>query len=486
MSHTMVIFGASGDLTSRKLIPALYRQFLRNRLPKPTRIVGVARSNFTSEQWREQLGKSTAEFVKDDFDAAAWQAFANHIYYHAGDIGKSEDFVSLKNFLEQIEEGQTTDRVYYLSTMPQLYANAIEQLGKAGLNTEDNGKRRVVIEKPFGTDLESARQLNKSIHQTFREDQIYRIDHYLGKETVQNMLVLRFSNTIFEPLWNRNYIDHVQITVAEEVSVGRRGGYYDSAGVLRDMFQNHLFQLLMMTAMEAPVRYTGEFVRDEKVKVLQAVRPYKGSDFSEFGIRGQYKGYRNEEGIPANSQTETFAALKLYIDNWRWRGVPFYLRSGKAMSCRTTQIVIQFREPPHMLFGESESFRPERNRLVIQIQPAEGMQLHFQSKVPDSDMKIRLSELDYRFDSSGKELPDAYQRLLLDALNGDPSLFARSDEVEQAWRIIDPIITAWKSPAAPNLHTYEPGLWGPTASSDWMEEDGRSWFDVCPIIAKHA
>lgn len=486
MSHTMVIFGASGDLTSRKLIPALYRQFLRNRLPKPTRIVGVARSNFTSEQWREQLGKSTAEFVKDDFDAAAWQAFANHIYYHAGDIGKSEDFVSLKNFLEQIEEGQTTDRVYYLSTMPQLYANAIEQLGKAGLNTEDNGKRRVVIEKPFGTDLESARQLNKSIHQTFREDQIYRIDHYLGKETVQNMLVLRFSNTIFEPLWNRNYIDHVQITVAEEVSVGRRGGYYDSAGVLRDMFQNHLFQLLMMTAMEAPVRYTGEFVRDEKVKVLQAVRPYKGSDFSEFGIRGQYNGYRNEEGIPANSQTETFAALKLYIDNWRWRGVPFYLRSGKAMSCRTTQIVIQFREPPHMLFGESESFRPERNRLVIQIQPAEGMQLHFQSKVPDSDMKIRLSELDYRFDSSGKELPDAYQRLLLDALNGDPSLFARSDEVEQAWRIIDPIITAWKSPAAPNLHTYEPGLWGPTASSDWMEEDGRSWFDVCPIIAKHA
>lgn len=485
MSHTMVIFGASGDLTSRKLIPALYRQFVRNRLPSPTRIVGVARSNFTSDQWRQQLAESTEKFAKGDFKAESWNEFAKNIYYQPGDIGKSEDFDALKTFLDGIEEDKPTDRVYYLSTMPQLYAGAIEQLGKAGLNTEDNGKRRVVIEKPFGTDLASARELNKSIHQTFREDQIYRIDHYLGKETVQNMLVLRFSNTIFEPLWNRNYIDHVQITVAEEVSVGRRGGYYDSAGVLRDMFQNHLFQLLMMTAMEAPVRYTGEFVRDEKVKVLQAVRPYKGSDFSQNGIRGQYADYRSEEGIPADSQTETFAALKLYIDNWRWRGVPFYLRSGKAMSCRTTQIVIQFREPPHMLFGESESFRPERNKLVIQIQPAEGMQLHFQSKVPDTDMKIRLSELDYRFDSSGKELPDAYQRLLLDALNGDPSLFARSDEVEQAWRIIDPIITAWKSPAAPNLYKYEPGLWGPTESAEWMESEGRSWFDVCPIIAKH-
>ncbi|XZE45718.1 glucose-6-phosphate dehydrogenase [Pirellulaceae bacterium SH467] len=482
MSYTMVIFGASGDLTSRKLIPALYRQFQRGKLPKPTRIVGVARSAFTTEQWRAQLTESTAKYVKGDFHADVWNAFAENIHYHPGDIGNDEDFRKLGAFLNEIEGSIATDRVYYLSTMPQLYATAIAQLGKAGLNSEENGRRRVVIEKPFGTDLSTARQLNDSIHQTFREDQIYRIDHYLGKETVQNMLVLRFGNTIFEPLWNRNYIDHVQITVAEEVKVGRRGDYYDKAGILRDMFQNHILQLMMVTAMEAPVRYTGEFVRDEKVKVLQAVRPYRGSDFAENGVRGQYLGYCDEEGIPDDSQTETFAVLKLYVDNWRWRGVPFYLRSGKAMSCRTTQIVIQFREPPHMLFGESKSCRPEADRLVIQIQPAEGMQLHFQSKVPDSDMKLRLSELDFRFDSSGKELPDAYQRLLLDALVGDPGLFARSDEVEQAWRIIDPIIAAWKSPAAPTLHPYEPGVWGPTPSSEWMAEQGRNWFDVCPII----
>lgn len=482
MSHTMVIFGASGDLTSRKLIPALYRQFHRGRLPKPTRIVGVARSVFSSEQWKSQLAETTSKYVKGDFETDAWNAFADQIHYQPGDIGNEQDFHQLAEKLTEIEGSQTTDRVYYLSTMPQLYPVAISQLGKAGLNIDTHGRRRVVIEKPFGTDLATARHLNEAIHQTFREDQIYRIDHYLGKETVQNMLVLRFGNTIFEPLWNRNYIDHVQITVAEEVKVGRRGDYYDKSGVLRDMFQNHLFQLMMVTAMEAPVRYTGEFVRDEKVKVLQAVRPYKGSDFAEFGVRGQYDSYRNEEGIPEESQTETFAALKLYIDNWRWRGVPFYLRSGKAMSCRTTQIVIQFREPPHMLFGDSKSYRPEANRLVIQIQPAEGMQLHFQSKVPDSDMRLRLSELDFQFDSNGKELPDAYQRLLLDALTGDPGLFARSDEVEQAWRIIDPIISAWKSPAAPTLYNYEPGMWGPTQSSEWMNEQGRNWFDVCPII----
>ena len=478
----MVIFGASGDLTSRKLIPALYRQFQRGRLPNPTRIVGVARSAFTSEQWRSQLTETTSKYVKSDFNSESWQAFSQNIFYQPGDIGSEDDFHKLAGFLTEVEGSQTTDRVYYLSTMPQLYAAAIAQLGKAGLNLEKDGKRRVVIEKPFGTDLASAKILNESIHQTFREDQIYRIDHYLGKETVQNILVFRFGNTIFEPLWNRNYVDHVQITVAEEVTVGRRGDYYDKAGILLDMFQNHILQLLMVTAMEAPVRYTGEMVRDEKVKVLQSVRPYKGSDFAEYGVRGQYSGYSEEQGIPDDSQTETFAALKLYIDNWRWKGVPFYLRSGKGMSCRSTQIVIQFREPPHMLFGEQKSFRPEANKIVIQIQPAEGLQLFFQSKVPDSDMKLRLSELDFKFDTSGKELPDAYQRLLLDALLGDPGLFARSDEVEQAWRIIDPIISAWKSPAAPTLNPYAPGMWGPEQCTEWMQAQGRNWFDVCPIL----
>jgi glucose-6-phosphate 1-dehydrogenase len=274
----------------------------------------------------------------------------------------------------------------------------------------------------------------------------------------------------------------VQITVAEEVSVGRRGDYYDGSGVLRDMFQNHLLQLMMVTAMEGPVRFNAQFVRDEKVKVLQAVRPLRGGDFADGGIRGQYDGYLGEKGVDSESQTETFAALKLYIDNWRWKGVPFYLRSGKAMSCRTTQIVIQFREPPHLLFGEGGRTKPQANRLVIQIQPAEGLQLYFQTKVPDEEMKLKLSQLDFRFASDAGEMPDSYQRLLQDALLGDASLFARSDEVELAWKIIDPIIAAWRSPAAPAMNSYPVGGWGPESSTAWMHAQGREWFDVCPVI----
>jgi glucose-6-phosphate 1-dehydrogenase len=482
MAHTIVIFGASGDLTSRKLIPALFRLYQRKRLPPGTRIVGVSRSAYEPDQWRFSLGETTSSYSKKDFDAEAWQAFAQNIHYQAGDISVDEDMGKLSGFLRELEGDQPADRIYYLSTMPQLYAAAISQLGKAGMADQSHGQRRVVIEKPFGTDLATAKALNDSIHHVFQEDQIYRIDHYLGKETVQNILVLRFGNTIFEPIWNRNYIDHVQITVAEEVAVGRRGGYYDKAGVLRDMFQNHLLQLMMIIAMEAPVRFNATMVRDEKVKVLRAVRPFKGSDFAEGGVRGQYDGYVKEEGVPKDSQTETFAALRLFVDNWRWKGVPFYLRSGKAMSCRTTQIVIQFREPPHMLFGEKIRYRPEANRLVVQIQPAEGLQLHFQTKIPDEDMRMRLSELDFRFDGGGAELPDAYQRLLLDAVLGDASLFARSDEVQQAWEIIDPILAAWRSPAAPTLQTYEAGTWGPLGSSEWMDSQQRQWFDVCPLI----
>lgn len=482
MSHTIVIFGASGDLTSRKLIPALYKLFQKKRLPQPTRIVGVSRSRFESEQWREELAKTTEEFVRNAFDAESWGEFAKNIHYHAGDISRPEDFQSLKEFLDKLEGDVKTDRVYYLSTMPQLYEPAILQLGNSPLASEARGRRRIVIEKPFGTDLATARHLNHVVHSVFREDQIYRIDHYLGKETVQNIMVLRFANSMFEPLWNRNYIDHVQITCAEEVKVGRRGDYYDKAGILRDMFQNHILQLMMITAMEPPARFDADLIRDEKVKVLQAVRRFKGSDFAEAGVRGQYEGYLQEEGVPDDSPTETFAALRFQIDNWRWKGVPFYLRSGKAMSCRTTQIVIQFRDPPHLLFGESVRYRPEANRLVIQIQPNEGLQLHFQSKVPDQEMRVRTSELDFRFDADGSEMPDSYQRLLQDAIMGDASLFARSDEVEQAWQIIDPIIGAWRSPAAPTLYQYQPDLWGPEASSDWMRAQGRNWFDVCPVL----
>jgi glucose-6-phosphate 1-dehydrogenase len=367
--------------------------------------------------------------------------------------------------------------------MPSLYPKIAGQLGAAGLADEKSGPRRIVVEKPFGYDLSSARTLNDDLHRVFSERQIFRIDHYLGKETVQNLLVLRFANSIFEPIWNRNYIDHIQITVAEEVPVGRRGGYYDKAGVLRDMFQNHLLQLMMITAMEAPARYEADLVRDEKVKVLRSIRPLLGADFAQDTIRGQYDGYLDEEGVPAHSPTETFAALKLHVDNWRWNGVPFYLRSGKAMSCRTTQIVIQFREPPHMLFVEGPRRHVDANRLVIQVQPAEGIQLHFQTKVPDAGMRLRMTDLDFRFSSQYTgSLPDAYQRLLLDAVNGDASLFARSDEVEMAWGIIDPIIAAWRSPAAPPLEPYAVAAWGPEGSTQWMSRQGREWFDVCPVL----
>jgi glucose-6-phosphate 1-dehydrogenase len=483
MTHTVVIFGASGDLTSRKLIPALYSLYHKGRLPKETRVIGVSRTAFTSEAWREELTASTRKFAGSEFDAASWQKFAANIHYQPGDIDKLADFQALAKLLDQLEGSPGATRLYYLSTAPALYATAIANLGAAGLADESRGVRRVVIEKPFGTDLKTAQALNKSVHEVFAESQVYRIDHYLGKETVQNLLVLRFANSIFEPLWNRRYIDHVQITVAEEVDVGRRAGYYDHAGVLRDMFQNHLLQLLMISAMEAPARYSSEFVRDEKVKVLRAVKPMTGGDFARDTIRGQYDGYLQAEGVAKGSQTATFAALKLHVDNWRWQGVPFYLRSGKAMSCRTSQIVIQYREPPIMFFNNGPRAHLDANKLVIQIQPAEGIQLSFQTKVPDAGMNLRSTDLDFKFcrEFTGV-MPDSYQRLLLDAMNGDASLFARHDEVEVAWGIIDPILAAWQSPAAPPLETYPTGDWGPISCGDWMRAQGREWFDVCPVL----
>lgn len=352
MASSIVIFGASGDLTSRKLIPALYRLAQRRRIDPATRIVGVSRTPLDDAAWRKQLAESTAKYVGTSFDAESWSEFSQRVFYQPGDLSSSQDMQRLQGRLIEWEGDSVSDRLYYLATMPQLYQTAVQQLGKAGMHEESQGARRLVVEKPFGTDLESARHLNDAIHQVFNEKQIYRIDHYLGKETVQNILVLRFGNSIFEPLWNHHYIDHVQITVAEEVTVGRRGDYYDQAGVLRDMFQNHLLQLMMVIAMEPPSRFDADLVRDEKVKVLHAVRPFRGSDFATGGVRGQYAGYLADQGVPKGSQTETFAALRLLIDNWRWKGVPFFLRSGKAMSCRTTQIVIQFREPPHFLFDQ--------------------------------------------------------------------------------------------------------------------------------------
>lgn len=482
MGYTIVILGASGDLTSRKLIPALYCLYRKNRLPAGTRVVGMARSAYSDDAWREVLADAVREHAASQFHAETFAQFAQCLFYHRGDIDRREDFLSLKERLDHLEQSHPTTRLYYLATLPALYVRAIDQLGATGL-AGNSGDRRIVIEKPFGADLRSAQELNDRVHRVFAEKQVYRIDHYLGKETVQNILIFRFANSIFEPIWNRHYIDHVQITVAEEVDVGSRGAYYDSSGVLRDMFQNHLLQLLMITTMEAPVRFEADLVRDEKVKVLRSIRRMTGADFARDTVRGQYEGYRQEKGVDPHSQTATFAAIKLHIDNWRWKDVPFYLRSGKAMSCRTTQIVIQFHEPPHLMFQLPPSGHVEPNRLIIQIQPAEGIQLHFQSKMPDSNMRLRNAALDYRFraDEVG-EIPDAYQRLLMDALMGDASLFARSDEVELAWGIIDPILAAWNSPAAPPLEIYRRGSWGPDYSERWMQEQHRQWFNVCPVL----
>jgi len=483
MSVSLVIFGASGDLTSRKLIPALFQLFRKNRLPADTRIIGFSRTPFSDDQWRQSLGESTAKFEGKAFDKVAWDKFASAVHYQKGDINNQADFGALHDRLLELEGPQAVTRLYYLATAPQFYEEAVERLGQSGLADQRHGPRRIVIEKPFGTDAETARRLNDAVHAVFQEEQVYRIDHYLGKETVQNILVLRFANTIFEPVWNRNYVDHVQITVAEEVTVGRRGSFYDETGVLRDMFQNHLLQLLMAIAMEAPVRFVAEAVRDEKVKVLSAIRPLTPEVIAHDTLRGQYQGYRQEPGVKPDSQTATFAAVRLDIDNWRWQGVPFYLRSGKAMSCRTTQIVVQFRTPPHMVFASESKEISDANRLVIQIQPAEGIQLHFQTKVPDAGMKLRLTDLEFSFhrDFPGV-MPEAYERLLLDAMQGDASLFARADEVELAWGIIDPIARAWRETGLPKLLTYEVAGWGPDESTEWLADQGRQWFDTCPVL----
>jgi glucose-6-phosphate 1-dehydrogenase len=483
MAHTIVILGASGDLTSRKLIPAIYSLYRKKRLPPETNIVGFSRTAFSHDAWRQSLAESTARFVGSQFDASSWNALAPRIFYFPGSVDHPGDFRALGSFLHEIEGGQAATRIYHLSLAPQFYETTVANLGAAGMAGEEHGPRRIVVEKPFGTDLASARQLNRQIHAAFSESQVYRIDHYLGKETVQNVLVLRFANTIFEPVWNRNYIDHVEITAAESLTVGHRAGYYDTAGVLRDMLQGHLLQLLTLTAMETPVRFEAQAVRDEKVKVLRAVRPLREEDVAADTLRGQYRGYREEPGVRQGSPTATFAAVKLHVDNWRWQGVPFYLRSGKAMSCATTQLVIQFRQPPYMLFEGGPREHRESNRLVVQIQPAEGVHLHFYTKVPDMGMQLRMTDLNFRFrENFAGPMPEAYQRLLLDVIHGDASLFARSDEVETAWGIVDPIQAAWDATAQPPLLSYEPGVWGPVESTEWLARQERSWFDTCPVL----
>jgi glucose-6-phosphate 1-dehydrogenase len=478
-STTIVIFGASGDLTGRKLVPALYNNFRKGRLPENTKIIGSARSPFTDEAFREKMREDIQKFAAPDFEAKTWEEFAPSLHYQAGDMSQLDDYLALEQRLSSIE-GKRGDRLYYLSVAPQFYPIAISMMGAAGManETEQTGHRRIIIEKPFGRDLNTAKALNSMVHKTFQEKQVYRIDHYLGKETVQNILVLRFANAIFEPIWNRNYVDHVQITVAETVGVGHRAGYYEKSGVLRDMFQNHLLQLLTLIAMEPPAIYEADALRNEKVKVLSAIRPPRGEDLTKHTVRAQYEGYRNEPGVDKNSQIATYAALQLFVENWRWQGVPFYLRSGKNLADKTSDITIQFRRPPHQLFN-SQAGIPERftNHLSIHVQPDEGLHLRFAAKTPDKGMDMQPVDMEFHYKTSFGEtaIPEAYERLLLDALNGDAALFARSDEIEYAWKIIDAIHAGWDGPQAPPMMTYKPGTWGPEVAAAMLARDSRSW-----------
>ena len=473
---TIVIFGASGDLTRRKLVPALYNLTRKGRISPTTRIVGFSRSDLSRDAFRQRLREGVQEF-SDTFDGPTWAAFASNLHYLAGSPGDATDFQRLAALLGEIEGGQPTGRLYYLSTPPTVYADVIARLGQIGLHAETNGWRRIIIEKPFGHDLASARELNTRAHAVLGEHQIYRIDHYLGKETVQNVTVFRFANAIFEPIWNRNYIDNVQISVLEEVTVGQRGGYYDQAGVLRDIFQNHLLQLLALIAIEPPATLDADALRNEKVKVLSAIRPVAPQALNRRFVHAQYRSYRDEPGVDRRSKTPTFAALKLYVDNWRWQGVPFYLRSGKALSAKKTQIVVQFKSPPHLLFDPDGKQPLAPNTLAMEIQPNEGIHLTFQAKVPDGGITMQPVHFDFRYASAfgGGAIPEAYERLLLDALQGDASLFTRSDEIELSWGLIDSIVNGLTGPDAPPLEFYEEGADGPTEAHELLDHDGLTW-----------
>lgn len=480
-STTIVIYGASGDLSKRKLMPALFNLFLKDRLNGDSNIIGLGRTEWDDEEFRQQMEDALQEYAAKAYNQEAWSQFSSKLYYVAGDFTKPDDYVKLHNKINDLEEDiLATNRLYYLAMPPRFYDTIIESLGNTGLAAEDEstGWRRVIIEKPFGHNLKSAQELNESIHHHLQEHQIYRIDHYLAKETVQNIMVFRFGNSIFEPLWNRNYIDHVQITAVETVDVGQRASYYDNSGVIRDMFQNHLMQLLSIVTMEPPASRQADSLRNEKVKALAAVRKYKSADeVAENALRAQYEGYLEADGVEENSQTPTFAAVRLYLDNWRWQGVPFYLRSGKAIAEKLTEITIQFKPAPHMLFAQKRQV--PGNTLTMTIQPDEGIHLRFEAKVPDTAADLQPVQMHFHYDSEFKEkvLPEAYERLLYDALRGDPSLFTRDDEVELAWRIVDPILEAWENDHDHPMYSYESGSWGPIEADEFLAADGRAWLN---------
>lgn len=484
----VVIFGATGDLTKRKLIPALYRLMQQQLVPAEFAILGTARQPLTDDDFRGIMRKAMRTFGDEEsFDESVWKSFAEGIFYEPGDINKPETYAKLKSRLEEIDRQRRTqgNRMFYLATTPEFFAVAAEELGRAGMaKTKAPGWVRIVVEKPFGRDLQSARELNQSLAQVFNEDQIYRIDHYLGKETVQNLLVFRFANSIFEPLWNRDYIDHVQITNAEAIGIEDRGSYYERAGALRDMMQNHVFQVTSLIAMERPFSLSPDDIRDAKIEAMRAAQQIPQARVDELAVRGQYgpgvvlgesvEGYRQEPGVDAQSPIETFAALKLQFDNRRWADVPFYLRTGKRLPKRVTEIAIQFKPGAHQLFTDCDApLKP--NILVIRIQPNEGITVRFAAKLPGQAMRIREVNMDFRYGSSfGVKPPEAYERLLLDCMLGDSTLYARRDMVERCWEIVMPVLEKWETPPE-DFPNYEAGSWGPPAGFSLIERDGRKW-----------
>jgi glucose-6-phosphate 1-dehydrogenase len=483
----MVIFGASGDLTRRKLIPALYDLASQRRLPMEFAVVGLSRTELSHEEFRESLRGALEEHRPGEISDDVWESFSRGIFYLPGDSTDAATFEELKDLLQRLDHDRGTEgnRIFYLSSSPSLFSAIVERLGEARMNREEAGAySRLVVEKPFGRDLASARELNEDIRRFFEEHQIYRIDHYLGKDTVQNILALRFSNGIFEPIWNQHYVDHVQITVAEDIGVGTRGAFYEEAGALRDIVQNHVMQVLCLTAMEPPVTFDAESVREEKVKVLKAVRPIPEGEVDLDAVRGQYErgwvfggeveGYREEQNVAPDSCTETFVALKVFVDNWRWAGVPFYIRAGKRLPKKATEIAIQFRPTPHTPFARGETMGLEPNVLVLRIQPEEGISMKIGAKVPGSGFEVTSVNMDLLYGTAFlEEAPDAYQRLLLDLMLGDPTLFIRADEAEGAWAILEPVMHAWSDRG--EIPHYPAGTWGPEEADVLLRRDGREW-----------
>jgi len=488
--NTVVIFGASGDLTKRKLVPALYNLGLERLLPNNFAVVGFARRPISHDDFRRQMLEGVNAFSRNrPAQPEVWDNFAQNLFYSPGNFDDPEAYRQLAALLDRLdkERGTSGNRLFYLATAPEYFPVIVQQLGAAGLNESPKGGWvRAIIEKPFGRDLATAMELNRTVQSAFREDQIYRIDHYLGKETVQNLLVFRFSNGIFEPLWNRNFVDHVQITVAEAVGVEGRGGYYETAGVIRDMIQNHMLQLLTVLAMEPPVALDATSVRNEKVKVLRAIRPIQPDEVGQYTVRAQYgagavggkpaPGYRDEPGVAKDSVTDTFVAVKLFIDNWRWAGVPVYLRSGKRLPKRSTEIAIQFKRIPLSLFGRDNDRAIEPNTLALNIQPDEGISLRFGAKMPGPAIQVRPVNMDFLYGTSfGVAAPEAYERLILDCLLGEAALFTRNDEVEAAWTFVDRLLVGWARSGVKTLPTYEVGTWGPEEAHAFIERDGRRW-----------